>query len=464
MKNTYYLFIILYFIACSPKEETTENTQSATGPNFIFILADDLGYGDLSCFGATDIKTPNIDRIAAEGVKFTAHYTTSPVCSPSRAGLLTGRNSQRMGIHGVFFPESYTGMPSEENTIAELLKQKGYATGVVGKWHLGHHFQYLPLQQGFDEYYGIPYSNDMESVVYMKDNEVDSFKVDQHYTTKTYTEKAVDFIQRNKEKPFFLYLAHNMPHVPIYASEKFLGSSDRGLYGDVIQEIDWSVGEVLKTLEGNGMLENTVIVFSSDNGPWLVMEDHGGSAGILREGKQYTFEGGMRVPTVAMWKGKIPPQVYEETSLQMDWLPTFASFADVDVPNDRDYDGMNIAEALLNQTPMKERDYLYFHFGYDDLRAMRSGKWKIKLPFKGFEGSRGMSAVAAHDTLLFNLEQDPGETTNLASENSGLVRKLSMKMESKRKEMGEFKPPIVIRSRADNGHFEYLENKHSTEK
>ncbi len=461
MKQNIFLSILLAFtiFACSQNKQEAIKEKPPQGPNFIIILADDLGYGDIGCFGATDIKTPNIDRMAAEGVKFTAHYTASPVCSPSRAGLLTGRNPHRMGIEGVFFPNSFTGMPTEENTLAELLKENEYATGVVGKWHLGHHHQYLPLQNGFDEYYGIPYSNDMASVVYMKGNEVDSFKVDQRYTTRTYTEKAVDFIQRHKEEPFFLYLAHNMPHVPIYASEKFLGTSERGLYGDVIQEIDWSVGEVLNTLEKENLLENTIVVFSSDNGPWLVMEDHGGSAGILREGKQYTFEGGMRVPTVAMWKGKFPPQEYAETSLQMDWVPTFTHLAGVKLDPSKAYDGLNLTDALMNQQPITERDYLYFHYNHDDLRAMRSGKWKLKLPFEGFDGAVWMSAVPAHDTLLFNLEEDPGETTNLAKENPGLVRELSTKMTTLRNEMGAFLPAIPTRSGADNSHYEYLRSK-----
>lgn len=462
MKNFLPTLIIgLILFACSQKKEENPKTQTTTGPNFIIILADDLGYGDIASFGATDIKTPNIDRIANEGIKFTAHYTSSPVCSPSRAGLLTGRNPHRMGLQNVFFPESFTGMPTEENTLAELLKPQGYATGIVGKWHLGHHYQYLPLQQGFDEYYGIPYSNDMESVVYMKDNEIDSFKIDQRYTTRTYTEKAVDFIQRKKDQPFFLYLAHNMPHVPIYASEKFLGTSERGLYGDVIQEIDWSVGEILYTLESENLLENTVVVFSSDNGPWLVMEDHGGSAGILREGKQFTFEGGMRVPTVAMWKGKFPAQVYEETSLQMDWVPTFAHLAGIQLPDTKSYDGLNLTDALTNKQPITERDYLYFHFNHNELRAMRAGKYKLKMPFDGFKGAPWMSAVPAHDTLLFDLEKDPGETTNLAKENPGLVKELTTKMNSLREEMGDFPPPIPIRSGADNSHYEYLRNKHS---
>ena len=303
------LVLIISVLSC--KETKLTEVKTTDLPNIVYIFTDDLGYGDLSTFGAQDISTPNIDRLADEGIKFTDFYSASSVCSPSRAGLLTGRIPQRMGINSVFFPESFTGMPSQEITIAEMLKERHYKTGIVGKWHLGHRVEFLPLQQGFDTYFGIPYSNDMESVVYMRDNEVETFEVDQRYTTKTYTEESMKFIEENKDTPFFLYLSHNMPHVPIYASDDFIGTSKRGLYGDVIQEIDWSVGQILKKLEELDLLEDTLVIFSSDNGPWLVMQDHGGSAGILREGKQFTFDGGMRVPTLAMWKGKIPAGIID---------------------------------------------------------------------------------------------------------------------------------------------------------
>ena len=316
-------------------------------PSFVIIYCDDLGYGDPGCFGNPVIRTPNIDRMAEEGMKFTEFYSASPVCSPSRAALLTGRIPQRMGINAVFFPRSYTGMPVEEVTIADILRERGYATGMVGKWHLGHRHRFLPLQRGFDEYFGIPYSNDMKSVVYIEGNEVVDFHVDQHYTTKTYAEKACDFIDRHAGKPFFLYLAHSMPHVPLYVSPEFQDRSGNGLYADVIEEIDWSVGEVLGKLEEHGILHNTLVVFSSDNGPWLVMRDHGGSAGILREGKQYTFEGGQRVPTLAMWPGVIPAgSVCDDMALMMDWFPSIAEIAGAVVPDDRDYDGESILPVL----------------------------------------------------------------------------------------------------------------------
>jgi arylsulfatase A len=432
-------------------------------PNIIYIFADDLGYGDLSCFGATDIKTSNIDRIASEGIRFTEFYSAAPVCSPSRAALLTGRLPQRMGINEVFFPESFTGMPQSEITIAEMLKEKNYATGIVGKWHLGHQYKYLPLQQGFDSYFGIPYSNDMESVVYMRDNEVEEYNVDQKYITRRYTEEALKFIDQNKDNPFFLYVAHNMPHVPIYASEDFIGTSERGLYGDVVQELDWSVGQILERLEQLNLLENTLVIFSSDNGPWLVMEDMGGSAGILREGKQYTFEGGMRVPTVAMWKNKIPAGIiYNNIACQMDWLPTFAEIAGINLPEDLMIDGKDISQVLFNRGKREDSTYMYFDGA--DLQCYRKGNWKIKKPYEGYEGSSWKKAVKAHDTLLIDLKGDPGEKNNLFEEYPEKTRNLFKEMNNKYTELGELPPSLVVRSDADNSHYEYLEKKRNKNK
>ena len=451
---------ILILVACLTfgcRSENKNEIQSQL-PNIVFIFADDLGYGDLGCFGATDIATPNIDRIAAEGIKFTSFLSASPVCSPSRAGLLTGRMPQRMGINQVFFPESFTGMDPEEITIAEILKDKGYRTAAVGKWHLGHMQKFLPLNQGFDEYFGIPYSNDMASVVYLRGNDVVEFKVDQTYTTKTYTEESLKFIDSAGGNPFFLYLAHNMPHVPIYASPDFQGTSNRGLYGDVIQELDWSVGEVLRKLEEKGILENTLIVFSSDNGPWLVMEDHGGSAGPLREGKQFTFEGGVRVPTVAMWKGKIQPgQVYEDLATQMDWFPTFCNLVGAEIPQDREIDGKDLSTVLFENGRREEDTFLYYMLSSQE--AYREGDWKIKRPYQGFAGTRTMKQVDAHDTLLFNLKTDPGETTNLMKENPEKTAQMMRAMDLAVKQLGPLPESKVIRTPSDNSHLEYLDKK-----
>jgi arylsulfatase A len=446
----------LGFLSCNPSKDKVSKNEKL--PNVIHIFADDLGYGDLGCFGAKDIKTPNIDRIAVEGIRFTEFYSASPVCSPSRAALLTGRLPQRMGINNVFFPESFTGMPQNEITIAELLKEKKYVTGIIGKWHLGHHHQFLPLQQGFDSYFGIPYSNDMASVLYMRGNDVEEFQVDQRYITRRYTEEALRFIDQNKNNPFFLYIAHNMPHVPIYASEDFTGTSQRGLYGDVVQELDWSVGQILERLEQLNLLDNTLVIFSSDNGPWLVMEDLGGSAGILREGKHYTFEGGMRVPTVAMWKNKIPEGIVcNNIASQMDWFPTIAKITGIDLPEDREIDGKDISKVLFNTGIREDSTYLYFDGA--DLQCYRKGNWKIKKPFEGYEGSSWKNAVKAHDTLLIDLKTDPGEKINLFEKYPDKAQGLFEEMNIKYKELGELPHSLIVSTPADNSHYEYLKNK-----
>ncbi len=455
MRKSALAFLVFFvFAGC-----TSNKAKEAEKTNFIIVYCDDLGYGDLGCFGASDIKTPNIDRLASEGMKFTEFYSASPICSPSRAALMTGRIPQRMGIHGVFFPESYTGMPVEENTIADLLKTAGYSTGIIGKWHLGHRQEFLPLQRGFDEYFGIPYSNDMESVVYMEGNSVVDFHPDQSQITKTYTEKALDFIERKKDGPFFLYLAHSMPHVPIYVSEKFAGTSERGLYGDVVQELDWSVGEILKKLETEGIMDNTLVVFSSDNGPWLVMRDHGGSAGELREGKQYTFEGGQRVPALAMWPKTIQAgSVYENMGLMMDWLPTLCEIAGVALPSDREYDGESLLRVLKGEGERAGDEFLYYDGG--KLECYRKGDWKIKLPYEGFEGESWKQAVAAHPLLLINLKDDPGELNNLADEFPEKVKEMLEGMENYRELKGVYPPALYIKSNSDNSHYEHVREKY----
>ena len=421
-------------------------------PNIVYIFADDLGYGDLSCYGAKDINTPNIDQIAKKGIKFTEFYSASSVCSPSRAALLTGRYPQRMGINTVFFSESFTGIPDKEITIPEILKEKGYATGIVGKWHLGHHYQYLPLQQGFDEYFGIPYSNDMESVLYMRGNEVESYKVKQQYITKTYTKEVQKFITKNKDNSFFLYIAHSMPHVPLYASEEFTGTSKRGLYGDVVQELDWSVGQILKSLREHGILENTLIVFSSDNGPWLAMKEDGGSAGDLREGKTFTFDGGMKVPTVAMWKNRIPQGIINtEVASQMDWFPTIANITGSSIPKGLVIDGLDISKVLTDKGNRKNSDLLFLDG--KQLQGYRSGQWKVKLPYKGFRGNKWKQFVKAHDTLLFNLNTDPGEKNNLFEKYPEKAKEILKEMIEKYQDMGKLPPSLITKTQADQSHF-----------
>ena len=447
------LFVILLIVSISCNIEKDNN---AISPNIVFIFADDLGYGDLSSYGASDIKTPNIDFIGKNGIRFTDFYSVSSVCTPSRAGMLTGRYPQRFGLNGVLFPDSHTGLPSSEYTIAELLSDNGYKTGMVGKWHLGHKNEFLPLQQGFDFFYGIPYSNDMASTVYFSGNDVVDYYPDQSQMTKKLTEEAVKYIDRNKENNFYLYVAHPMPHVPIYVSEKFRGSSDRGLYGDVIQELDWSVGEIIKRLEELNILDRTLVIFSSDNGPWLTMRDMGGSAGELRNGKMYTFEGGMRVPTLAMMKGLIPEGIVsKEIVSQLDWMPTFASLSMSKIPKEIVIDGDDITEILRGNSFDYERDYLFFD--YEKLEAYRRGDWKVKLPYEGWPGSWYKSPIDSHDTLLFNLRKDPGEKNNIFDSNREMAKSLIDLMNVKYKEMGKLPESIVIRSDADESHLKELD-------
>ena len=449
-KQILYVIFLIIFISCD-----TETDNNEISPNIVFIFADDLGYGDLSSYGASDINTPNIDFIGKNGIKFTDFYSVSSVCTPSRAGMLTGRYPQRFGLNGVLFPDSHTGLPSSEYTIAELLRDSGYKTGMVGKWHLGHKYEFLPLQQGFDLFYGIPYSNDMASTVYFAGNDVVDYYPDQSQMTKKLTEEAVKYIDRNKENNFYLYVAHPMPHVPIYVSEKFRGSSDRGLYGDVIQELDWSVGEIIKRLEELNILDETLVIFSSDNGPWLTMRDMGGSAGELRNGKMYTFEGGMRVPTLAMMKGLIPEGIESnEIISQLDWMPTFASLSRSQIPKEVIIDGDDITEILRGNSFEYERDYLFFD--YEKLEAYRRGDWKVKLPYEGWPGSWYKSPIDSHDTLLFNLRKDPGEKNNIFDSNREMAKSLIDLMNVKYKEMGKLPESIVIRSDADESHLKEL--------
>ena len=449
-KQILYVILLIVSISCN-----IEKDNNAISPNIVFIFADDLGYGDLSSYGASDIKTPNIDFIGKNGIKFTDFYSASSVCTPSRAGMLTGRYPQRFGLNGVLFPDSHTGLPSSEYTIAELLSDNGYKTGMVGKWHLGHKFEFLPLQQGFDFFYGIPYSNDMASTVYFAGNDVVDYYPDQSQMTKKLTEEAVKYIDRNKENNFYLYVAHPMPHVPIYVSEKFRGSSERGLYGDVIQELDWSVGEIIRRLEELNILDKTLVIFSSDNGPWLTMQDMGGSAGELRNGKMYTFEGGMRVPTLAMMKGLIPEGIEsKEIVSQLDWMPTFASLSRTDISEEIVIDGDDITEILRGNSFDYERDYLFFD--YEKLEAYRRGDWKVKLPYEGWPGSWYKSPIDSHDTLLFNLRKDPGEKNNIFDSNREMAKSLIDLMNVKYKEMGKLPESIVIRSDADESHLKEL--------
>ncbi|MFT5692541.1 MAG: arylsulfatase A [Oceanicoccus sp.] len=416
-------------------------------PNIVFLFADDLGYGDIGSFNPAVKHTPNIDSLAKSGVKFTSFYSASPVCSPSRAALLTGRYPIRQGIHEVFFPESWTGMPSNEITIAEVLRDKGYYTAMVGKWHLGHRQEFLPLQQGFSEYFGVPYSNDMAGLYYLEGNKASIATIDQTLLTKTFTERAVDIIKRQKsDTPFFLYLAYSMPHVPIFSSEQF-HSKTNGAYGDVINELDWSVGRIRETLAAQGLEENTLLIFSSDNGGWTLMGDEGGDNGNLREGKGTTYEGGQRVPTIAYWpKGITQPREYSGIATMMDWLPTFAKLAGADIPDNVILDGQDISPLLLENELSTGRSFAYYSNG--DLEAFRQGDWKVKFPYAKTPLKLNWilpGVIPNHGVQLFNLTDDPGEKTNLANELPEKVKELTLLSETFESSLGH------LPDRLDNG-------------
>ncbi|MEM6802957.1 MAG: sulfatase [Bacteroidota bacterium] len=394
--------LFLFLTSCQTPEQKTPDRP----PNFIIIYADDLGYGDLSCFGNPTIKTPHLDRMAAEGQKWTQFYVADPVCTPSRAALMTGRYPIRNGMtstkRGVLFPDSEGGLPQEEITIAEVLKQKDYATAHFGKWHLGHLPQHLPTTQGFDIYFGIPYSNDMDfvkgspnyyqeahkdsrfqaktahyNVPLIENEQVIERPANQNTYTRRCTEKSIDFIKANQDKPFFLYLAHNQPHIPLFAGEDFLNSSKRGLYGDVIQEIDWTVGQILSTIKELKLEDNTVVMFSSDNGPWLAFRTHGGSAGPLRAGKGTTFEGGQRVPTIFWGPNYVKPGIIDEMGSTLDVIQTFASLAGVEAPSDRKMDGYDLSAVLEGKGSSPRNEFFYWAFG--ELHGARIGAWKLHL-------------------------------------------------------------------------------------
>jgi len=417
-------------------------TQSKQ-PNIVFIFADDMGYSDLACYGSKVNRTPNLDQLAKDGIRFTDFYSASPHSSPSRAALLTGRYPVRMGINNVFFPESYTGIPETEITLPEVLQKQGYYTGIVGKWHLGHHRQFLPLQHGFNEYFGIPYSNDMTSVVYMRGNEVEKFRVNQDSITFTYTQEACRFLERNKNRPFFLYLPHTMPHVPLAASANFKGKSANGLYGDVIEELDWSTGEVLKKLKELGLDNNTIVVFSSDNGPWLTEGPMGGSALPLFQGKNTTWEGGQRVPTIIRWKNRIAKgQVNNEVASMIDWFPTFLRLTGGKIPTDRMIDGKDISPVLFGAGKRENHDFAFIHYG--NLEGFRSEEWKIKFPEPLRKGNFWVADVPAHDTILFNLKTDIAETTDVKEQYPEVYRKIVGKANAFKETLKDCPPSLIV--------------------
>ncbi|MBI4622181.1 MAG: sulfatase [Verrucomicrobia bacterium] len=460
MKNIHLLVAAALAVVLSP---AAVSAAAQRLPNIVVIFTDDQGYADVGVFGAKGFTTPNLDRMAAEGIRFTDFHVSSAVCSASRAALLTGCYHGRVGIHGALGPKATHGLNPDEMTIAELVKQKGYATGMAGKWHLGRPPEFLPVRQGFDEYFGLPYSNDMwpyhpeakkgtypplpliegDTVI---DPEITPEK--QRSLTTWYTERAVKFIARNKERPFFFYLAHSMPHVPLHVSDKFKGKSEQGLYGDVIMEIDWSVGEVLKALKQHGIDEHTLVIFTSDNGPWLSYGNHAGSAAPLREGKGTSWEGGTRVPFIARWPGRIPAgKVQDETAMTIDLLPTLAHLTGAPLPA-RKIDGLNVWPLLAAEAGAKNPHEAYFTwFADNQLQAVRSGEWKLLLPhtYRTLEGRPGgrdgipakYASLEVKQPELYRVTRDRNEAENVAAQNPEVVRRLLAFAENARAELGD---------------------------
>ena len=452
-------------------------THAAAGappalPNIVIILTDDQGYADVGVFGAKGFSTPNLDRLASQGCIFRNFHVAQPVCSASRAGLLTGCYPNRIGIHGALGPRAKVGINSSEMTLAELVKQKGYATAIYGKWHLGDALQFLPTRHGFDDYFGLPYSNDMwplhpgdgtpaakkrkagypELVMYENEKVVipQITHADQNQLTTWYTEHAVKFIEQNQTRPFLLYLAHNMPHVPLHVSDKFRGKTQRGLYGDVIEEIDWSVGQVMDALKRAGLEDRTWVIFTSDNGPWLCYGDHAGSAYPLREGKGTCWEGGTREPCIMRWPGKIPAGVESKTMLMtIDLFPTIARLIGAQLPA-RPIDGLDVWPIISCQAGAKNPHAAYwFYYQVNQLQAVVSGSghWKLQLPhtyrtLAGRPGGHGGEPVPYEERKvekaeLYDLVNDLSETKDLAAEHPDIVATLEGQAEKAHAELGD---------------------------
>ncbi|MHC4983064.1 MAG: sulfatase family protein [Planctomycetota bacterium] len=418
---------------------------AAAKPNFVIIFTDDQGYSDVGCFGSENISTPYLDEMAAQGVKFTDFYVAGPVCTPSRAALMTGCYPKRVGLAaGVLFPKARRGLSLHEITIAGLLKARGYATACIGKWHLGDAPEFLPTRHGFDHYYGIPYSNDMairlngcRGAPLMCGEEIIEHPVVQSTLTERYTLEAIDFIKASAGRPFFLYLPHTMPHVPLHVSERFRGRSARGLYGDVIECIDWSTGEILRTLKELGLDENTLVIFTSDNGPWLRKGTHGGSARPLRAGKDTTYEGGMRVPCIMRWPGGIPAgKQCSQLATTMDLLPTLAALAGTEPPADRVIDGRHIRLLMAVVPGVKTpHEAFFYHSARGQLQAVRSGKWKLHLARTG---------KAERPQELYDLRRDISEAENVAADNREVVERLAAMAAKFEAELEESKRPAGL--------------------
>ena len=446
-----------FFVSVAPAADPTtpvEEADKTPRPNVVIIFCDDLGYSDVGCFGAEGYQTPAIDRLAREGRRFTNFYAAQAVCSSSRAALMTGCYPNRIGIVGALFPEAKHGISDRETTIGNLLQSRGYATSIVGKWHLGHHPQFLPTRHGFDEFFGLPYSNDMgprppdgryASVPVFDGEQVIELGPDSSGLTSRYTERAVDFIERKHDQPFFLYLAHTMPHTPLGASQNFKGKSAAGIFGDVVSEIDWSVGQVLDALDRHQLANRTLVIFTSDNGPALIFGNHAGTARGLREGKGTCFEGGVREPCIMRWPGKIPAAtVCDEPLMTIDLLPTIARLAGAEVPQDRVIDGRDIWPLIAAEPDAKNPHEVLYFYWLNELQAVRAGKWKLHVPHgyahlvtAGQDGGRGTSEERPLPRSLYDLSTDPGETVNLADEHPNVVERLRGYAEQARADLGD---------------------------
>jgi arylsulfatase A-like enzyme len=418
--------------------------QDSDRPNIILIYMDDMGYGDIGCFGSTANRTPVIDGIAREGMRFTDFYVTSGVCTPSRASLMTGCYPRRVNMHvdengkWVLFPVARKGLHPDEITIAEVLKQRGYATACIGKWHLGDQPDFMPTNQGFDSYFGIPYSNDMNRkhapLPLVRDQTVIEAPVKQQSVTRRYTDEAVAFIQRNAKKPFFLYLPHTSVHLPLRPGKAFAGKSKNGKYGDWIEEVDASTGEILQTLDNLGISKNTLVIFTSDNGS---NRRNGGSNAPLKGRKGDTDEGSMRVPCVMRWPGKIPAETTcSELATTLDLLPTFAAISGGEAPKDRVIDGHDMRDLMFAKADAKSQYVAFYYYHTTQLQAVRSGKWKLVLPLA--TKLRGWSSKLEETPLeLFDLSADIGEANNIAAANKDVVDRLQKYAEKARKDLGD---------------------------
>ncbi len=450
ISKIFMLLVVVFMVSCNEKKEKPVN--------FVVIYLDDVGFGDIDITGATGYSTPNLDQMAANGVFFSHYYAPQAVCSASRAGLLTGCYPNRVGFHGALDHKATIGINSEEETIGEVLKKKGYATAAFGKWHLGHHKQFLPPHNGFDEYFGIPYSNDMwpnhpthknyyPPLPLIEGDEVVETNPDQSQFTTEFTERAISFIKKNKSQPFFVYLAHPMAHVPLFVSDKFKGKSEQGLYGDVMMEIDWSAGQIMQTLKELDLEENTLVIFTSDNGPWINYGNHAGSTGGLREGKGTTYEGGQRVPCLMMWKGVISPGTVNNKLISgIDVLPTIAEIAGAPLP-EKKIDGVSIVPLLKGENVDSPRKTFYYYYRNNNLEAVQDGQWKLVFPHKGrtyegFEpGSDGMPGQVNEQSDvsagLYDLRRDPGERYDVQEYYPEIVSRLEKIAGDARQDLGD---------------------------